>query len=332
MPFLMIRNDIVRVEADAVVNPASTMLTEGRGTSRGIYLAAGEKELADACRAIGHCDIGQAVMTDGFALPAKKIIHAAAPVWDGGGPAAEKMLYDTYTAALKLAQDSGLGSIAFPLLSTGSNGFPHKIAFKTAVSAITGFLLDSDLLVYLVLYDKTSLEVSKSLTAMIDEHIDDDYVSGKDESYRGKALFGVRNMVSDSICVNEANAEADYDNLRKLMGREAETFSEMLFRLIDEKGLTDPEVYHRANLDRRLFSKIRNSAGYQPGKRTVAALAVALELSLDEAVDLLGKAGYAFTDASKFDRIVSFYIKEGEYDIFTINEALFYFDQRLLGQ
>jgi Predicted phosphatase homologous to the C-terminal domain of histone macroH2A1 len=332
MPFLMIRNDIAKVKADAVVNTANTALEEGRGTSRGIYLAAGEEELTRACRAIGHCGIGQAVMTDGFALPAKKIIHAAAPVWNGGGPAAEKMLYDTYAAALKLAKDSGLESIAFPLLSTGSNGFPHKIAFRTAVSAITDFLLESDLLVYLVLYDKTSLEVSRSLAEYIDEHIDDDYVSGKDESYRGKVLFGTMNMEPERFCVSESTAKADYDNLRKLMGREAETFSEMLFRLIDERGLTDPEVYHRANIDRRLFSKIRSSADYQPGKRTVAALAVALELSLDEAVDLLGKAGYAFTDASKFDKIVSFYIREGEYDIFTINEALFYFDQHLLGQ
>jgi Predicted phosphatase homologous to the C-terminal domain of histone macroH2A1 len=261
-----------------------------------------------------------------------KTRHAAAPVWNGGGPAAEKMLYDTYAAAMKLAKDSGLESIAFPLLSTGSNGFPHKIAFRTAVSAITDFLLESDLLVYLVLYDKTSLEVSRSLAEYIDEHIDDDYVSGKDESYRGKVLFGTMNMEPERFCVSESTAKADYDNLRKLMGREAETFSEMLFRLIDERGLTDPEVYHRANIDRRLFSKIRSSADYQPGKRTVAALAVALELSLDEAVDLLGKAGYAFTDASKFDKIVSFYIREGEYDIFTINEALFYFDQHLLGQ
>jgi len=332
MPFLMIRNDIAKVKADAVVNTANTALEEGRGTSRGIYLAAGEEELTRACRAIGHCGIGQAVMTDGFALPAKKIIHAAAPVWNGGGPAAEKMLYDTYAAAMKLAKDSGLESIAFPLLSTGSNGFPHKIAFRTAVSAITDFLLESDLLVYLVLYDKTSLEVSRSLAEYIDEHIDDDYVSGKDESYRGKVLFGTMNMEPERFCVSESTAKADYDNLRKLMGREAETFSEMLFRLIDERGLTDPEVYHRANIDRRLFSKIRSSADYQPGKRTVAALAVALELSLDEAVDLLGKAGYAFTDASKFDKIVSFYIREGEYDIFTINEALFYFDQHLLGQ
>lgn len=332
MPFLMIRNDIAKVKADAVVNTANTALEEGRGTSRGIYLAAGEEELTRACRAIGHCGIGQAVMTDGFALPAKKIIHAAAPVWNGGGPAAEKMLYDTYAAAMKLAKDSGLESIAFPLLSTGSNGFPHKIAFRTAVSAITDFLLESDLLVYLVLYDKTSLEVSRSLAEYIDEHIDDDYVSGKDESYRGKVLFGTMNMEPERFCVSESTAKADYDNLRKLMGREAETFSEMLFRLIDERGLTDPEVYHRANIDRRLFSKIRSSADYQPGKRTVAALAVALELSLDEAVDLLGKAGYAFTDALKFDKIVSFYIREGEYDIFTINEALFYFDQHLLGQ
>ncbi|MCU6762745.1 O-acetyl-ADP-ribose deacetylase [uncultured Roseburia sp.] len=352
MPFLMIRNDITKVQADAIVNPANEGLLEGSGTSRAVFLAAGEKKLIQACARIGHCDVGRAVLTEAFALPARYIIHAVGPCWQGGGRQEAEYLYSAYMESLKLALEKGLKSIAFPLLSAGSYGYPKEEAFKVAASAISDFLWEHDMLVYLVLYDRKSLAVSQKLSASVKEYIDDHYVETKNEEFEGgnqARRFRGTSSAQMSTCFPGSAAAKEIPiktgekvflkkkkrifgrSLNNLMEHMEESFSQMLLRLIDERGMKDSEVYKKANIDRRHFSKIRKDIYYAPNKKTVMAFAIALELSLDESKDLLMRAGYAFSGASKSDVIISYFIEHERYDIYEINEMLFAYEQPLLG-
>ena len=334
MPFLMVRNDISKMTADAIVNTANQNLHEGSGTSKAIYMAAGEKKLNEACRKIGHCDLGKAVITEAFGLNAKYIIHAVGPVWDDGASGEEALLYNAYLESLKLAAEHKCESIAFPLISSGNYGFPKEKAMKVALAAISDFLMEQDMLVYLVLYDRDSLAVSQKLFHSIEEYIDDNYVEENNENFEWE---DIEEIVSEKFMISispsmPAPMQVPKRSLENIVENLDETFSEMLLRLIDERSLKDSYVYKKANVDRRHFSKIRNDMEYAPNKKTVIAFAIALELTLDEAVDLMRKAGFAFSRSSKFDVIICYFIENREFNIFEINEVLFIYGQPILGE
>ncbi len=343
MPLLMVRNDIVKMKADAIVNPANEDLLEGSGTSYAIYQAAGEELLTKSCKKLGRCKLGEAVVTKAFGLQAKYIIHAVAPEWMDGRNGEENVLYQTYTNALSLAARKKCESIAFPLLSSGNLRFPKDRAMKVAISAISDFLMKQEMLVYLVLYDKDSVSVSEKILGAIEEYIDDHYVEEHNDSLyierlRESREYRRRNselevcekaMCAPQMAMASAPSKRSLDNLMENLD---ETFSQMLLRLIDERDLKDSYVYKKANVDRRLFSKIRNNVNYAPTKKTVIAFAIALELSLDETIDLLSRAGYALSHSSKFDVIIQFFLENKSYDIFEINEVLFQYDQPILGE
>jgi len=354
MPLLMIRNDITKMQVDAIVNPSNTELSMGRGTSWAIYSAAGEKNLAAACKKIGGCEAGRAVLTKGFALPSKFIIHAVCPQWTDGRDKEKEQLKNAYRSALQLAAEYGFQSVAFPLLSSGFYNWPKAEAFHIATTVISEFLLEKDMTVYLVLYDHESVEVSKKLFSKIEEYIDDHYVmehecsamkasSVPDFASSAPPPTFAKQQTASSVKPKKREkkpsipeflkslSSAKERKLADLMSNLDETFSQMLLRLIDERGLKDSAVYHKANIDRRLFSKIRNDVHYVPTKKTVLAFAIALELSLDETKDLLRRAGLAFSPSSVFDLIIEYCIENALYDIFEINALLFDYDQPTLG-
>ena len=319
MPFLMIRNDITKVAADAIVNPANRNLLQGSGTSRAIYQAAGEQELTAACEAIGYCDLGKAVCTPAFGLPAKYIFHAVCPAWQGGLFGEAEQLAGAYHSALELAAEYQCESVAFPLLSSGNYGYPKEQAFRIAVDTITGFVLEHDLTVYLVLYDRHSLAVSRKLFASVEEYIDDHYVAQNDESYefdrwRRESAERRRRLEEEAAPMLEAAAPPAAPmaarSLENLMDNLGESFTTRLLRLIDERGLKDSTVYKQSNISRQHFSKIQCNRDYNPKKKTVLAFAVGLHLSEDETIDLLQSAGYAFSDGSKRDWIVRYCLEQ----------------------
>lgn len=329
MPFTIVRQDITKMKVDAIVNAANTGLQLGGGVCGAIFKEAGAAELQAACEKIAPIKTGEAVITPGFNLPAKYVIHAAGPVYrEWNKEQNEQLLRAAYMNSLKIAVENRCESIAFPLISSGIYGYPKDEALKVAVSAIKDFLKNHDIDVTLVVFDKSTFVISRELLGAVESYIDDHYV----DTHRVKRwkLLGVERQAileADEV-VSEYSEPAP---LGYLVGNLDEPFSQMLLRLIDAKGMTDVEVYKRANLDRRLFSKIRSKKGYIPSKRTAIALAVALELSLDETVDFLKRAGYALSPAVKFDVIVEYFIANSKYDIFEINQVLFEYDQPLLG-
>jgi O-acetyl-ADP-ribose deacetylase (regulator of RNase III) len=344
MPLTIVQNDITKMNADAIVNAANTFLQMGGGVCGAIFNAAGTDRLQNACNALAPIKTSEAVITQGFNLPAKYIIHTAGPVYHGGNQGEETLLRFCYINSLELATKHKCESIAFPLISSGIYGYPKADALRVATAAIRDFLSEHDIDVSLVVFDKEALTVSEELLGAVESYIDEHYVEEK--RIRRRELLDVeRDALSDidmaamsmplPMMTDEAIAESvavpTGASLDDLVGNLDEPFAATLLRLIDATGKKDSEIYNRANIDRRLFSKIRSNKHYTPSKPTVLAFAVALELTLDQTEDLLERAGFALSHSRKFDVIVEYFIQSRRFDIFEINEVLFSYDQPLLG-
>jgi len=329
MPLHLIRQDITRMQTDAIVNAANPSLLGGGGVDGAIHRAAGP-ELLKECRTLGGCSVGDAKITGGYRLPCRYVIHTVGPIWQDGRHGEQALLASCYRKSLALARENGCESLAFPLISSGIYGYPKDQALKVAVDVISGFLLEHDMTVYLVIFDRDSLQISEKLFADITEYIDDHYVEAFPEMRALRAQAIRKQKFADHLPAPES--EACYAPFPEdLLNNLDESFTQMLLRKIDERGMTDAQCYKKANIDRKLFSKIRSDIHYKPSKPTAIAFAIALELSLEETEDMLKKAGYALSHSSKFDVIIEYFIKNRIYNIFDINEALFAFDQNLLG-
>jgi len=332
MPLTIVRNDITKMHVDAIVNAANTALQMGGGVCGAIFEAAGEEKLKSACSRLAPIQTGTAVITPGFNLPAKYVIHAAGPVYRDGRYGEEAQLRSCYTNSLDLAQKNGCESIAFPLISSGIYGYPKDEALAVATSAIGAWLLKNDMDVSIVVFDKTAFALSRKLLSEVKAFIDENYVGRYDEARRRRKLLDVENNAFEAVQHVELKMAIPRDGtLGDVIGHLDEPFSTTLFRLVDAKGKTDAEVYKRANFDRRLFSKIRTDKDYRPSKKTILAFAVALELTLAETTDLLERAGLALSRSMLFDVIVEYFITRGKYDIFEINNVLYEHDQPVLG-
>lgn len=327
MPLTIVRNDITRLQVDAIVNAANPSLLGGGGVDGAIHRCAGPA-LLEECKSLGGCKTGQAKITKGYNLQCKYVIHTVGPVWVGGDCNEHALLAQCYQNSLYLALENNCSSIAFPIISSGAYGFPREQALKIAVSEIKSFLDKHEMTVILVVYDKSTFAISKKLMQDVIEYIDDYYT--EEHFYNSPSVEDAYPDPSASnVSFDVPQASTDLDKILVIMD---ESFSEMLLRLIDEKGITDAQCYKKANIDRKLFSKIRSDKNYRPRKTTVLAFAVALELSLLETKELLMRAGYALTRSSKFDVIVEYFIGRGNYNLHEINEVLFTFDQVLLGE
>ena len=349
MPIEIVRNDITKMKVDAIVNAANSSLLGGGGVDGCIHRAAGP-ELLKECRTLGGCDTGSAKITKAYKLPCRYVIHAVGPRWRDGQHGERDLLISCYRTSLELAKAAECETVAFPLISSGIFGYPKDQALRVAIDTISAFLLENDMTVYIVIFDRAAYKISEKLFSDIAEYIDDRYVAEHEERYperlrrlralEDKALFKSNTLEQETeSCTDELFAPmavagvtgVAHKSLDDALQQIDESFSEMLLRKITERGMTDAECYKKANIDRKLFSKIRSDKLYKPSKTTALAFAIALELPLPEAKDMLMKAGFALSRSNKFDIIIEYFIERGNYNVFEINEALFAFDQSLLG-
>ena len=328
MPFYMIRGDITKLQVDAIVNAANNSLLGGGGVDGAIHRAAGPK-LLEECRTLGGCETGQAKLTGGYNLPAKYVIHTVGPIWRGGNRGERELLVSCYRNSLELASKEGCKTLAFPLISAGVYGYPKDQAVQVAVETIQSFLLTHDVSVTLVLFDRDAATVSKSLFTDISSYIDAQFI--KEHADQGPECVRREVAFYRDAAKGMPMSAGVPGSQKEALSHIDESFSQMLHRKIDAAGLTDAQCYKKANIDRKLFSKIRNDPHYRPSKPTALAFAIALELDLNETQELLRKAGFTLSHSQKLDIIVEYFILHGNYDIFQINQALFAFDQSLLG-
>ena len=337
MPFEIVRNNIVNMQVDAIVNSANPQPVIGSGTDGEIHAKAGPK-LLEARKKIGVLAAGDAALTAGYDLSCRYVIHTVGPVWQGGDAGEEELLYKCYVNSLALAWKKRCKSIAFPLISSGYYGFPRDRALQIAIRAFSEFLTDHEMQVYLVVFNREAYQLSEKLVSKVASYIDEHYVQQVEAVYRASRRNGRLEMPmpypreaarepEPSCCEMSMSIGSLEDMLRQTDAG----FSETLLNLIDKTGKKDSEIYTKANVSRQHFSKIRNNRDYRPTKATALAFAIALELDMDQTRDLIGRAGYALTNSSKFDVIIMYFIQQQNYDLFEINATLFEFDQSLLG-
>ena len=366
MPLILVRKAITAMEVDAIVNAANETLLGGGGVDGAIHAAAGP-ELKQECRGLGGCRPGEAKLTLGYRLPAKYVIHTVGPRWQGGSAGEEETLRACYRNSLALARGKGCETLAFPLISAGIFGYPKGEALAVAEEEIRRFLQEEEMTVYLTIFGRGTLDRDRypELEALLQPPpafagqmgmamadaipmaaMEADAAPARRER-KAKAARppeklsrlrplkkkeqSFRDEEAAALSANYPTAEASAGSLEEALAALDESFSRMLLRKITEKGMTDAQCYKKANIDRKLFSKIRSDEHYRPSKPTVLAFAVALELGIGETREMLMKAGFALSRSSEFDVIVEYFIQRGQYDIDRINEALFAFDQTLLG-
>lgn len=350
MPFEIVRNDITDMCVDAVVNTANPQPIIGAGVDSAIHKKAGPKLLATRQK-IGDIACGHAAITPAFDLQAKFVIHTVGPIWRDGNHGEAGQLYNCYMNSLNLARENHCNSIAFPLIATGNYGFPKEKALQIAINAFSSFLMEHEMQIYLVVFDRASFRLSEKLFQSVASYIDENYVDARVRTGRSRGenqccIWPARIREfelheSDRLSENMlrwaaeempcSDSKAPTFSLEDILMEEDAGFTETLLKLIDDIGKKDSEIYKKANISKQHFSKIRNNPNYRPTKPTAIAFALALELDLEKTKDLIGRAGYALTNSSKFDLIIRYFIERGNFNVMEINLTLYEFDQTLLG-
>lgn len=356
MPIRILHQDITQLSCDAIVNPTDERFTGLGGVDGAVHRAAGHR-LRKACDSLAPLQTGEVCYTKGYQLKSKYIIHTVGPRWQGGDQNEAALLRGCYTKALALCEELGAKTVAFPLISSGTFGFPKNQVLRIALDAVSAYLLtaqnDLDVTLCVLNRDAYSLAQEDGLRAFLAEREPVEPMNLPmscaappvfDEAPRLRSLARPAaretkprrkppkaELPRDFAGAMQAESEKPCESLDEWLRKQDDTFAVTLLKLIDKKGVTDVECYKRSNVSRKTFSKINTQKDYRPSKQTVLAFAVGLELTLDETETLLRSAGFSLSPSYTADRIVEYFIRSGNYDVFEINAALYQYDQVLLG-
>lgn len=333
MSFKIVRNDITKMNTEAIVNTANDHVTVGTGCDYAVYMAAGYDELLKYREEkIGFVPEGDVFVTPGFHLKAEYIIHAVSPLYMGGNQGEEEKLRSCYRKSLQIAKEHNIKSISFPLISTGGFGYPKEEGMRIAVDEIYAFLLENEMQIYLVVFDTKATMLGEKIYPDLEEYIDHNYVRNKRKEEYGVHLYNAQLLERQNRNHAAADAfkedlELDFETqheckLEERMKHISDTFSQYLMYLIREKKMENAEVYKRAIVDKKIFSKIKNNADYHPQKITALCLCVGAKLNLDESKELLARAGYALSPCDKTDIIFTYFIENKIYDMIELDIQL----------
>ena len=282
MSFKVIRNDITDVEADIIVNPANPLPKIGGGSEFSIYEKAGKEKLLAERMKIGEIAPGEIALTLAFNLKAKYIIHAVSPVWKDGSEEELKLLRSCYKKALEKTVEKKCSSIAFPLLGTGTNGFPKEKALLVAMSVIQNFLVANDLQVMLVIFGQKTYELSSQFFEDITVFVNENY-----EKHVLQKEYSTRQL-SRKLPKSVFLDELDNNALFRILDNWGKDFKEHLVKYVERSGMSNKEIYEAANISRKVFSEIKmydKNKKNRPSKNTLLALIIALKLSMSEAYE-----------------------------------------------
>ena len=308
MGLTVLYKDITTVEADAIVNSSNPLLFGFSGGDAQLHALGGPAFEIECGEKAGTLLPGEAVFTHAYNIPAQYVIHTHVPAFAGGVNGEAAILRSCYRSSLELAGQLGCKSVAFPLIAAGSMGFPIPKALEIAVVSTSEYLqLYGDLNVFLVIRDGVAAEIAQSMMGDLDEYV---------QSHFGKAVGGGKEK-----------------SLDELIADKGESFVDILYRYMDEKGIDKPShLYKAAHVSKQAFSKLISGSVSKPSMETAVGLAFALRLTYEEAVPFFRAAGIALSDANKYDIIVEYFLKRGNYSVWEFNEQLLkYGYKKLIG-
>ena len=341
MSLYIVKADITNRDVDAIVCTANTNLHLGGLIGKKIIAKAGKIILTELNQ-IGHCDVGNSVITRGYGLKARNVIHTVGPIYQDGQHGEPDLLEKAYLSALKLAVKYNLETIEFPLISSGTYKYPNKEAAEIAIKTITKFLKNNELTVGLVIYsDKTfdeCIDLFKPFKCYIGEgfvHQVEQYEYERERRLemchpRGPRDYECNGVPEDGIVKIKKRPTRIITGSADSLVAPADNFNSKLFYYLNQCGKSNPQVYKKAGIDRKLFSKIISHKDYVPKKITVICLIIGMELDIDDAEDLMAAAGYLFSDSILFDFIIKNFIEDENYNVFEINDVLYKNNQPLI--
>lgn len=301
MPFYFKRGDLVATECDAIVNASNVNLKMVEGVGRAIFHKAGDKELTYACKQIGHCDVGHAVLTPSFNLTnAKAIIHAVGPIYINGKHDEEKNLRKVYQSVFKIALDNNFKTLAFPLLS-GEFNYPLRECYEIAEDEIKKFLMNHrDFKIYMILFKNFPENISEDEQTRLSKFILNNFKTNANTGYKS---------------INKSN----------------ETFINTIRLIQKKKNISDEDLAFRSNFTPEDLNKVLSLQDILPTKNVCFALAVGLEANKEEFTEIIKSIGFDSIKDDMSGLVTAYYLEKKEFDIFKINRVLFNYDVRPLG-